>query len=564
MGEAYRNVHAWRTWRVDRASNEARHGCVVSIEPMTVPHLATLGAWSASLRWEHVPSTIQRAARYQVLDMIAAAHSAGRVPSAAQLLADTSFLGPGRATVIATGARLAPGDAAAWNAAFSMVQDFDNIVWMGHTCHSAVWAALAVAEHEGRSSRDALTAVVVANEVAGRIGASCFLGPLNGQMTTYVHLVGAAAAAAHVLGLDETRTAHALAIALAQPTFALSPAFFAPTSKVLSAATPTLTGVHAAYHAAHGMTGALELLEDRRGFWHAFSFQRLPGMLGDLGDFWTLGTLTIKASPACHYFQTALSALSALGRARPLRLDEVRTIRVDTTKLACEVARFAEDHQPKGALTPVTVAFDLATALAVVLVAGQLDGAEATEGWLDAHAGQIAAWRRKIEVHHDPRETAEVLASAWVIRSGRDALRSLRARDVVSLVRRYRAHYGSSLVSREELLGWMDVVRDRVGGRAHAPAASPGEPVGLPFPARVRVTFEDGTHVERRESLPEGALAAGTLEATLTRKILAEVTPVLGESATRAVLEDGLRLEHVALDAFVRRAARAGAPREQR
>lgn len=48
------------TWKVDRASGEARHGCVVSIEPMTVPHPATLGAWSAAERWEYVPPIIQR------------------------------------------------------------------------------------------------------------------------------------------------------------------------------------------------------------------------------------------------------------------------------------------------------------------------------------------------------------------------------------------------------------------------------------------------------------------------------------------------------------------------
>ena len=147
------------------------------------------------------------------------------------------FAPPGRATVLATGERSGPADAALANAVCSMAHDFDDIVWMGHTCHSAVFASLAVAEHEGRSSAELLIAVIAANEVAGRLGASSFLGPLNGQMWTFIHLLGAAAATAKLLGLDELRTAHAMAIALAQPPFPLQAGFFSSTSKLLAAAT---------------------------------------------------------------------------------------------------------------------------------------------------------------------------------------------------------------------------------------------------------------------------------------------------------------------------------------
>ena len=124
--------------------------------------------------------------------------------------------GGGRSTVFVTGKSYAPAEAALANAAYSMAQDFDDIIWMGHTGHSAVFASLAVAEHEEKSTRDLLTAVVAANEIAGRIGGSCFFGPLNGQMWTFIHLVGAAAATAKLLQLSPAQTTHSLAIALAQ------------------------------------------------------------------------------------------------------------------------------------------------------------------------------------------------------------------------------------------------------------------------------------------------------------------------------------------------------------
>src|SRR5271165_3291721 len=168
-----------------------------------------------------------------------------------------------------------------------------DIVWMGHTAHSAVFAALAVGELVGAQTSEVVDAIVVANELAGRLGASSILGPLNGQMWTFIHLVGAAAASARLLRLDAERTTHALAIALAQPTFALQPGFLRPTSKLLAAATPTATGLRAAFFAQAGMTGAPELLEDPRGFWSRFSFLPLPGMLGDLGELWVLRTLAV-------------------------------------------------------------------------------------------------------------------------------------------------------------------------------------------------------------------------------------------------------------------------------
>src|SRR5262245_30685201 len=102
-------------------------------------HLERLGAWLASLRYRDLPEPAVRAARYQLLNMIAAAHGAARVPEIrAAAVAVGDFAGPGRATVLATGARLGPADAALANAACSIGHDFDDIVWMGHTCHSAV------------------------------------------------------------------------------------------------------------------------------------------------------------------------------------------------------------------------------------------------------------------------------------------------------------------------------------------------------------------------------------------------------------------------------------------
>jgi 2-methylcitrate dehydratase PrpD len=518
------------------------------------PRLRSLARWIAGMTYEALPEETRRAARYQVLNMIAAAHAGARSEESAAVKDGLAgFTGLGRSTVLATGQACAPGDAALANAAFSMAQDFDDIVWMGHTCHSAVFAPLAVCEHEGRTTAELLTAVVIANEIGGRLGASSFLGPLNGQMWTFIHLIGAAAATAWLLRLDEEHTTHALAIALAQPTFALQPGFMAPSSKLLAAGTPAATGIQAAYFARAGMTGAEGLLEDRRGFWARFSFLPMPFMLDGLGEFWAMQTLSIKTFPGCHYFQTAASAIGEiLQRTGPFAPDAVRAVKIATTKLGAEVTRFAGEYAPLGsAVTPVNANFDLATTAAIFLHAGRLTSHEMEGAWLAAQSGPIRAFRDRIKVRHDPALTAQVVASARAVSTGRDALAQLQLGDLARLAQRYRKEYRSTLLSADELAGWAKLAGRSLLGRKAPAAATAGGPVPLRFPNRVTIELVDGRREEAQVDLPVGSFASPAIAAELETKFLRETASALGARAPEAFAA-GLRLESVALAELIR------------
>ena len=87
--------------------------------------------------------------------MIAAASGSARLKGtqAVQAAVTKMASGAGKSTIFATGGKLAAPEAALVNCAYSIAQDFDDIIWMGHTCHSAVFASLAVAEHEGSGTR---------------------------------------------------------------------------------------------------------------------------------------------------------------------------------------------------------------------------------------------------------------------------------------------------------------------------------------------------------------------------------------------------------------------------
>src|SRR5207245_8633309 len=138
-------------------------------------------------------------------------------------------------------------------AAASVAHDWDDYLFMGHTGHSSVWVARALAGEPDT----ALRAQIAGNEVAGRLGAALLLGPHNGQFWSAIHCASAAAAAGVAMGLEGERVAHAIAIALYQPPYGLWPGFMGPDTKLLTAAEPAVQGARAAMLAAGGVDGPL-------------------------------------------------------------------------------------------------------------------------------------------------------------------------------------------------------------------------------------------------------------------------------------------------------------------
>src|SRR5436305_1534762 len=251
-----------------------------------------IAAWAAGLRRDDLPPTVVERAQLQRAAVLAAAHAGEEAARAIAAVAPGGALGEVYA-----------------GAAASIAHDWDDYLYMGHTGHSAVWASRAFTADAER----ALVAQVAANEVAGRLGASLFLGPHNGQFWSAIHCAGAASGAGLATGLDAERLAHALAIALYQPPFGLWPGFMGPPTKLLTAAEPALQGARAALLAAEGLDGPLEVIEHPRGLLRHFAYVPRPAMLGALGDVWLTETLAFKPRPGCAYVQTAVDAALRAG-----------------------------------------------------------------------------------------------------------------------------------------------------------------------------------------------------------------------------------------------------------
>ena len=296
-----------------------------------------MGAWAAGLRLGDVPERVRERARLQVASILAAG-SAGE--AAARPFARVAPDGP-------------VGEVYA-GAAASMAHDWDDYLYMGHTGHSAVWAARAFAGEDGER---AAVAQIAGDEVGGRLGAALLLGPHNGQFWSSIHCAAGAVAAGVALGLDGPRLAHALAIALYQPPYGLWPGFMGPDSKLLTAAEPAGAGARAALLAADGVRGALDVVEDPRGLLAQLSFAPRPALLGALGEVWLTDTLAFKPHAGCAYLQAAVEAALTAGAAA----DEVEAVDVEAGWLTVEMERLGL----RGGWTPVGVGFSVARSVAV-------------------------------------------------------------------------------------------------------------------------------------------------------------------------------------------------------
>src|SRR5204862_933988 len=171
-------------------------------------------------------------------------------------------------TVLGTDVRCAPADAALANGTAAHALDFDDMcfVSLAHPSAPLVSGALAVAEMIGAPGRALLDAYVVGFEIEARLGR--VMNPRHYQRgwhcTSTLGTIGAAAAASRLLGLDATRTAHALSIAASEASGLKEN--FGTDVKPLHAGLAARNGVHAALLAKNGMKASERAIDGPQGF----------------------------------------------------------------------------------------------------------------------------------------------------------------------------------------------------------------------------------------------------------------------------------------------------------
>ncbi|MDE2006373.1 MAG: MmgE/PrpD family protein, partial [Rhodospirillales bacterium] len=288
----------------------------------------TLAARAAATRWEDLAPHVRQAAAQAVLDMVGCALAGAREPLADALFAELAEAGgAAQAGLIGRAERLPIASAALLNGAAAHALDFDdvNMAMPGHPTVAILPAAMALAEHRGASGAALLTALVAGTELACRVGRAVAPGHYDGigfHATGTLGALGAAAACAHLLGLDAERTAIAIGIAATQAAGLKSQ--FGTDCKPLHAGAAARNGLLAAKLAARGFTSRPDAIECAQGFaaTHSPDFHPERALEEPADGAWIVANL-YKYHAACYLTHAPIEAARALRERHHVTPDQV-------------------------------------------------------------------------------------------------------------------------------------------------------------------------------------------------------------------------------------------------
>lgn len=261
----------------------------------------------------------------RVLDLLGNAVAARGQSSARAIAAVvTEWGGNAAATAIGVEHRVPAAAAALVNGTLAHAMDFDDthLPSVLHPSASVIPAALATAEAHGKSGAAMLDAAALGIEVAVRLG----MGGYDQQggnsefferglhATSICGALGAATAAAMLLGLDRDGIADAIGIAASFGSGIIEANRTGGTVKRVHCGWAAHSGVSAAQMARHGLTGPPTVIEGRFGFMRAHCGEHtdLHQIVERLGEHWELSHTFFKPYPCNHFTHAGIDAARAL------------------------------------------------------------------------------------------------------------------------------------------------------------------------------------------------------------------------------------------------------------
>ena len=358
-----------------------------------------IAQWSRGIGLEEAPPDVVHIAKRCAIDTLGVIlvgsrhHAVGKVRNQAERI-----FAVGHSTVFGGASLSAPG-AALVNGMAAHVFDFDDTSYTGIMHGSAVVfpATLAAVQHGGGNGKLFLEAFLAGSEVTYALAMALGTGHyFKGWWSTATFgTVGAAAAAARALGLDEEQTLSAVAIAAVQA--GGMKAFFGTDAKPLVCGKAAQDGVEAATMAACGINGPESAFEDDRGYYALLGNGSVEGaQIERLGEIWRLVEpgIMFKRYPVCSAAHAATELTCALVERHSLSPDDIR-------RVVCRVPRLVRISlvydSPQ---TPQQAQFSLPFSVGCALTHGNITPAHISSGTL--RDPTLIAEMAKIVIEEDP------------------------------------------------------------------------------------------------------------------------------------------------------------------
>jgi 2-methylcitrate dehydratase len=300
--------------------------------------IARLAAWVSGVRSEEFSPRAIEQAKLVLLDTIGCGLAALDDESARAVLTTLGSLGDKpQCTLLGLPEKLSAPNAVLANGTLIRVLDLNDYVVGAHPRSGArgghpsdnIPVALAAAELAGASGRDLLAAILIGYEIYGRGKALMRAdSPWDGIS---ISGLAAPAMAGRLLGLDEEKLAHAIALGAARaPTPVAVREGAISAAKSIANALIAQSGMQAALLAAAGVTGPFDLFEAERGLKTVFAHapESAAEVLGaPLPAENFISRVAIKAYPCFAGGQSAVAAALALHRRLGGDIDGLASIR---------------------------------------------------------------------------------------------------------------------------------------------------------------------------------------------------------------------------------------------
>jgi len=363
-----------------------------------------------NLKFADIPAEPMELGKKSILDGLGLALSGSKAETWGLLqecLRD--FVSPprGGAAVLGSSVRYPARFAAFANGVAIHVDDFDDTQLAvakdrvyGLLVHPTVCvlpAALAIAEMRGTSGKDLLVAYHVGVEVECKIAES--ISPRHYQdgfhSTGTCGVFGSTSACARLKGLDGDATLRAFAIAASHSAGLREN--FGTMMKAFQAGHASESGVVAVDFAALGWTGAEQILEAQRGFFHAYGGGYDPNAIVDrLGKPWTFQNpgVSIKPFPSGSLTHPGMTELLRLVRANSIRATDVERIEVGTSR---NMPNTLIHHRPTNGLQ---AKFSMEFCMVIILLDGTADLTKFTDAVVNRP--DVQEMIRRVRFYADP------------------------------------------------------------------------------------------------------------------------------------------------------------------
>lgn len=339
-----------------------------------------LARFAARASYDMLSADAAAQLKVRVLDSLACALGARDAGPVRRVREHVRALDKGGPCSLIGGGTAAPHHAALHNGVLVRYLDYnDSYLAPGETCHPSDNLAPVLAACEAAEARGDrfLTALAVAYQVQCRLSDEAPVRARGFDHTTQL-ACSAAAGAAKGLGLDEERTAHAVAIA----TTALAALRVTRTGalsqwKGLAAPHAGFGALHAALLAARGITGPREVFEGNKGFMESLSGRfRLDW---DNEDLERVRRTVVKKHNAEVHSQTAIEAALDLKREHALEGRDIARVEVATFDVAHAIIGGGEEGDKTRVRTKEEADHSLPYMVAAALLDGGLGPAQYEE-----------------------------------------------------------------------------------------------------------------------------------------------------------------------------------------